>query len=334
MSQLVNGIPHIYNGVVILCRGDGYWNATAMCQANGKRWNNYYRNQETQEFLAALSEQLDLPVARIRATGTASAATLGLIDTVQGGPPVLQGTWVHRRVALNLAQWCSPTFAVRVTGWVEELLTKGRVELPEARARPQVRAWSERITPAFEAHKLYIVQNCPVGAWSVLTAALGETLLTEDELVRHCLPIAHHNLPDGSMGQKYRDYREGKWWAGRRLSAPLILPKWRKIDGADVEVQVAVYEADERRYFEDWLSRCYFREHLPAYLEYKFPQRQYGLTSASAADNSSRRITGRRAVLPANILRIIDSSEGRYIPAHHALGRPPRQQLLFDDSAE
>ena len=29
-----------------------------------------------------------------------------------------RGTWVHPRVALNLAQWCSPAFAVKVTEWL------------------------------------------------------------------------------------------------------------------------------------------------------------------------------------------------------------------------
>lgn len=30
----------------------------------------------------------------------------------------MRGTWVHPRVAINLAQWISPQFAVKVTQWV------------------------------------------------------------------------------------------------------------------------------------------------------------------------------------------------------------------------
>lgn len=63
-----SAIPHTYNNVLILQRGDGYWNATAMCQANDKRWNNYYRNKETKLFLKALAKDMKMPVARIRAT--------------------------------------------------------------------------------------------------------------------------------------------------------------------------------------------------------------------------------------------------------------------------
>jgi hypothetical protein len=38
-------IPHIYNGVTILQRGDGYWNATEMCRANEKLWADYWRKK-------------------------------------------------------------------------------------------------------------------------------------------------------------------------------------------------------------------------------------------------------------------------------------------------
>jgi KilA-N domain len=316
-----SAIPHIYNGVLILYHGDGYWNATAMCKANGKLWADYWRSQNAQEYASELSGSMGIPIDQ-------------LVRSIVTGPNEFRGTWVHQRIALHLAQWCNPRFAVRVTGWVEELLTKGHVELPEANRQPQIRAWSGRITPAFEAHKRSIVVNCPDGAFSVLTAALGETLLTEDELLRHCLPIEHHNLPDGSMGKMYSSHRKGKPWTKQCYSAPLTLPNWRKFDGADIEVQVTVYDADERRYFDGWLHRHYFPEHLSAYLEHKFPKREFGLTSASAADNSSRRITGRRAILPPHVLRQIDSCEGRFIPANAALGRPPQQELLFNESAD
>lgn len=39
------------------------------------------------------------------------------------------GTWVHRKVAIHLAQWLSPSFAVQVSNWLEELLITGKVEL-------------------------------------------------------------------------------------------------------------------------------------------------------------------------------------------------------------
>lgn len=86
---------------------DGYINATALCKAAGKEWSNYRQNKTTQEFIEALAPVLEIP-------------RTDLTQTVQGGEPNRQGTWVHPRVAIHLAMWCSAEFAVQVTGWVEE----------------------------------------------------------------------------------------------------------------------------------------------------------------------------------------------------------------------
>ena len=88
---------------------DGYINATAMCQAVGKQMNDYLRLKTTKGFLNALSPATGIPVAE-------------LIQRVMGGTPEIQGTWVHPRVAIHMAQWLSPEFSVHVSGWVFEWL--------------------------------------------------------------------------------------------------------------------------------------------------------------------------------------------------------------------
>ena len=40
-----------------------------------------------------------------------------------------QSTWVHPRVAIQIAQWIYPKFAVNVTGWIHKLLSTGSVKL-------------------------------------------------------------------------------------------------------------------------------------------------------------------------------------------------------------
>lgn len=82
---------------------DGYMHATAMCQASGKKINNYIRNAQTKAFLAALSEETRI-----------SASQLIIIRKGQS-KKFKQGTWVHPLVAINLAQWASPEFAVFVS---------------------------------------------------------------------------------------------------------------------------------------------------------------------------------------------------------------------------
>ena len=88
---------------------NGYFNATLMCKSAGKKWNDYYRNQGTGSFLKCLSV-------------SAGISAIELIFQPGGGNNQ-RHTWVHRKVAIHLAQWISPSFAVWVSDLVEMFLT-------------------------------------------------------------------------------------------------------------------------------------------------------------------------------------------------------------------
>ena len=106
-------ITHEAGGEIVPQRAkDGYIDATAMCQAAGKSFNDYFRIGPTKAFLAELEADTGLPVTE-------------LIQSVRGGIPQLQGTWVHPFVAINLGQWLSPAFAVQVSRWVTEWIAGG-----------------------------------------------------------------------------------------------------------------------------------------------------------------------------------------------------------------
>ena len=49
-----------------------------------------------------------------------------------------QGTWVHRKVAIHLAQWLSPSFAVQVSNWLDELFITGKVELGQEKSQKEL----------------------------------------------------------------------------------------------------------------------------------------------------------------------------------------------------
>lgn len=111
-------IPHRMDGKLISQRvNDGYISATGMCNAAGKRFNDYSENKTTKEFLDELAKETGIPPAQ-------------LVQTIQGGPPGAQGTWVHPDVAIHLAQWLSPKFAVRVSKWVREWMSGGSTGMP------------------------------------------------------------------------------------------------------------------------------------------------------------------------------------------------------------
>lgn len=112
--------------------GDGYADATAMCQANGKEWYGYIRTERTTDYIQALAASLGIPADQ-------------LVITTTTGPNHLRGTWVHPRLAVDLARWLSPQFAVWMDGWFLEQLEQGQrppspamlySRVPEARTLP------------------------------------------------------------------------------------------------------------------------------------------------------------------------------------------------------
>jgi hypothetical protein len=115
----VNGArkPLVLNGLVIEVDPQTLMvNATQMCRAAGKLFGNYRQLESTEKFLQELSFVIGMPI-----TPVIGIPITGLIHTIQGGRPELQGTWVDWRVALHLAQWLSPAVQVQVTGWIDEL---------------------------------------------------------------------------------------------------------------------------------------------------------------------------------------------------------------------
>lgn len=103
MQYALQLIEHEVQGAPVQQRAkDGYINATAMCRISGRMWGHYRENNNTKAFLAALEADIGIPISE-------------LAQSVKGGDPRLQGTWVHPQVAIHLAQWLSPEFALKVS---------------------------------------------------------------------------------------------------------------------------------------------------------------------------------------------------------------------------
>jgi hypothetical protein len=97
-------------------QSDRYVSGTDMAQAANKLFADWNRLKSTTEYLQALESVMRIPITE-------------LVQVFQGGVPENQGTWLHPKVALRFAQWCSAKFAVQVDCWIDELLTTGKVEL-------------------------------------------------------------------------------------------------------------------------------------------------------------------------------------------------------------
>ena len=191
----------VQNSIVEQRASDGYINATAMCKAAGKKIANYSENNSTIEFLAALSTDVGIPIS-------------DLVQSIKGGNPALQGTWVHPQVAINLAQWLSPQFAVQVSKWVFEWMSgKGQpAKLPYHLERYMINLHK---IPAGYFSVLQEMTNFLVGPMEANGYRLPEKLMPDISqakmLCKHlrdalgvdttCLPKYEHTFPDGRVVQ-------------------------------------------------------------------------------------------------------------------------------------
>ena len=102
------------NQIIQIRSSDNYVNATQLCQAGGKKLNDWTRLGMTKEIINVLELNTGIPA-------------LNLIDKKVGGNHL--GTWIHPDLAIQLAQWISPTFALQVSSWIRTLFSTGKVEI-------------------------------------------------------------------------------------------------------------------------------------------------------------------------------------------------------------
>jgi hypothetical protein len=107
----------ILGGVEIQSRpSDCYINATQLCKAGKREFDVWNRNKTGKEFVEVLGNKLNMTREQ-------------LIESVTSGLNEDRMTWVHPRIAIQIAQWVSPEFALNVSEWVEKLLSTGSVSI-------------------------------------------------------------------------------------------------------------------------------------------------------------------------------------------------------------
>lgn len=246
-------LVHTFNAVDIEQRpDDGYMDATAMCQANGKKWSHYWANSSTQEFVLALAESTGIP-----------ADSLVQAQSGRGG-----GTYVHPKLAMHLAQWCSPKFAVLVSGWVFELLTTGKARLaPTINLGP----YTDRALAG-----IHVDMALPAGHWCVFTEA-SQLLIAAEQIFKPAgLSMDADDLLDGSVGTFWSRFRRGQPWASPAPRYEYVFPPPSRRQG--VTVTPYAYPLAELGHFRSWMRMTYIPVHFRRYVVNK-----YGLTGFALA---------------------------------------------------
>ena len=179
---------------------DAFVNATAICKASGKRFNNWYRSEQTQELISALEAK-----TRISA--------LALIEVRKGGnDKTLRGSWIHPDLAIHLAMWASPGFAIQVSHWTRELLLIGKVELGQEKDSDDLElSWKEKAATLEQSFGSQIAQ-----------LRVSNTELTEEVQELRKFKSSHertHRYVKFDLTQSaYYAFTYGKLAEGSRLS--------------------------------------------------------------------------------------------------------------------
>lgn len=248
-------IPHDYRGELIPQRvTDGYINATAMCKAAGKSFADYNRLGSTNDFLNELSSEMGIPITE-------------LIQSVGGGTPHLQGTWVHPQVSIHLAQWASPRFAVRVSQWVLEWMSS---------AAREERAWR-----VFTDRLDLVSDQVPVGYFCIFR----ETADLYASLLRAGISPGLRILLDISVGQHW-----SKYWIKEGLSEKFgdrqrynhYFPKYWAQSLSNPQTPYC-YPEDALGSFKRWMRETYIRTKLPIYLRSQARQGKISQIEATEA---------------------------------------------------
>ena len=95
------------NGITVLSREDGFIDATALCKAGGKKFNDWYRMESTTEYISFIENYTKINKDN-------------LIEIIKNKHNSLRGTWIHPIIATNVAQWISSEFSFKVSIWIEE----------------------------------------------------------------------------------------------------------------------------------------------------------------------------------------------------------------------
>lgn len=122
-------------------REDGYIYATGLCKVAKKKMYHWIRLKETQNLKNNLDEKLKAD-NHIRMSGNDTKDDDVIRTSLEiykgGNDKYSQGTWIHPDLAINLAQWCSVTFALQVGKWMKELIFTGKVEIGEEKSENDI----------------------------------------------------------------------------------------------------------------------------------------------------------------------------------------------------
>ncbi len=117
----------INNEVVLYRESDKYVNATQLCKAGNKKFNDWYELDSTKEILQELIKSSKNPDTKLSISVTSIQNKFIEYDKEKNdiNNKII---WIHPDLAIQLVQWISPKFAILFSGWIRALFSNNKVE--------------------------------------------------------------------------------------------------------------------------------------------------------------------------------------------------------------
>lgn len=112
----VDQIVQFENYSIHARKEDGYINAGKLCTMCNKKFAHWFENKRSKEFMKELELQF-------------KEANLNKPLYINFKKDKIHGTYVHPLVAINIAQWASTKFEVRIVSWIFELFLTGSINI-------------------------------------------------------------------------------------------------------------------------------------------------------------------------------------------------------------
>jgi hypothetical protein len=123
------------NNIIIESRNtDNYINATQLCQAGNKKFNNWFRMDSTKLLIKELEKEIETTDDALKR----ASSSLPIIEINKGSKDKNdQFTWIHPDLAIQLAQWISPSFALQVSKWIRLLFSNSTISINTLKMKDQ-----------------------------------------------------------------------------------------------------------------------------------------------------------------------------------------------------
>lgn len=237
-------VRHNAQGFLVEQRiSDGFINGTKMCVAHGKDISDWLRNDETFDLVQALAIDLnifpnsaDLP--NLISTKTRIARTYPTLVIVRRGSPEKGGgTYLHPDLAIQLAQWCSPQFAIAVSRIVRDFFTTGQGSFLWQETRSELKESNSQLRQAIDTyidrHKEELSEN-------------HQRWLFKNTNDAFCLVLFGCNIKKFCRDRSVENFRDSLSKEALKNLEALEILAIRLISSMDIEPIEAVKEAANR----------------------------------------------------------------------------------------